>query len=95
MRKSQDTHHGPPDQRDWHSNAIAEYGRIGWQAITGYGKRAKAEITMSRYKSIIGKRLRSRKFANQQTEVAIGCSVLNRMLDCARPKSVRLKVETR
>lgn len=50
---------------------------------------------MSRYKSIIGKRLRSRKFANQQTEVAIGCSVLNRMLDCARPKSVRLKVETR
>lgn len=50
---------------------------------------------MGRYKSIIGNRLRSRKFANQQTEVVIGCSVLNRMLDCARPKSVRVKVEIR
>lgn len=90
MRKSQDTHHGPPDQRDWHSNAIAEYGRIAWQAITGYGRRATAETSMGRYKSIIGNRLRSRKFSNQQTEVALGCSALNRMLDCARPKSVRV-----
>ncbi len=36
---------------------------------------------MGRYKSIVGNRLRSRKFANQQKEVALGCSALNRMLD--------------
>lgn len=45
---------------------------------------------MGRYKSIIGKRLRSRKLANQQTEVALGCSTLNRILNCAQSKSVRI-----
>lgn len=94
MRKSPDTHHGPPDQRDWHSNAIAEYGRIGWQVITGYGRRAKAETSMSRYKSIIGFRLRSRKFANQQTEAVLGCRILNRMFDCARPNTVHVTQTT-
>lgn len=90
MRKSQDKHHCSPDQRDWHSNAIAAYGRMGWQVITSYGRRAKAETSMGRYKSIIGNWLRSRKFTSQQTEIALGCIALNRMLDSARPNSVRV-----
>ncbi|RVN96709.1 IS5/IS1182 family transposase, partial [Sinorhizobium meliloti] len=44
---------------------------------------------IGRYKSIIGRRLRARSFHAQQTEVAIGCAALNRMLACARPKSIR------
>jgi hypothetical protein len=32
----------------------------------------------TRYKAIIGPRLRARGFAAQQTEAAIGCAVLNR-----------------
>jgi len=36
-----------------------------------------------------GRRLRARSFHAQQTEVAIGCAALNRMLACARPKSIR------
>jgi len=34
-------------------------------------------------------RLPSSSFHAQQTEVAIGCAALNRMLACARPKSIR------
>jgi hypothetical protein len=64
-------------------------GLMMWQATTGYGKRSLVETAIGRYKSIIGRRLRARSFGAQQTEVAIGCIVLNRMLACARPKSVR------
>lgn len=66
-------------------------GRMKWQVATGYGKRSLAETAIGRYKSIIGRRLRARSFRTQQTEVAIGCIVLNRMLACARPKSIRCR----
>ncbi|MDR6903765.1 IS5 family transposase, partial [Rhizobium miluonense] len=81
----------PSSQRDRHIAAININGRMKWQAATGYGKRALAETAIGRYKSIIGHRLRARTFGAQQTEAAIGCAVLNRMLACARPKSVRCK----
>jgi transposase len=80
---------GPPTQRDRHLAAIAEHGRLGWQLATEYGQRALVETTMGRYKAIIGARLRARGFAAQQTEAAIAVAALNRMLDAARPKSVR------
>jgi len=81
-------------QRDQHIAAINRDGRMKWQATTGYGKRALVETAMGRYKAIIGQRLRARSFHAQQTEVAIGCAVLNRMLACARPKSVRRYAKT-
>lgn len=59
-----------------------------WQASTSYDKRALVESAIGRYKSVIGRRLRARQFHAQQTEVAIGCAIPNRMLACARPKSV-------
>jgi hypothetical protein len=65
-----------------------------WQASTGYGKRALIETAIGRYKGMIARRLRARSFPAQQTEVAIGCAVLNRILACARPKSVRCKAKT-
>ena len=78
-----------PSVRDTHLLTIASLGRLGWQAVTGYGKRALVETTMGRYKSIIGERLRSRGDAAQRTEAVVGVAVLNRMLDAARPHSVR------
>jgi len=83
----------PAGQRDQHIAAISKDGRIKWQASTGYGKRALVETAIGRYKSIIGPRLRARSFHAQRTEVAIGCAVLNRMLACVRPKSVRHKAK--
>ena len=68
---------------------IAERGRMAWQIATDYGQRALVETTMGRYKGLIGPRLRSRGFAAQQTEAAIGVAVLNRMLAAGRPNSVR------
>jgi hypothetical protein len=60
-----------------------------WQISTGYGRRALVETAIGRYKAIIGRRLRARSFHAQQTEAAIGCTVPNRVLECARPKSIR------
>ena len=81
--------HGPPTQRDRHLAVIEAPGRLAWQAATGYGKRARVETTMGRYKAIIGTRLHTRDFAAQHTEVAIGVAVLNRMLAAGRLHSVR------
>ncbi|MET3139416.1 transposase [Undibacterium sp. GrIS 1.2] len=78
-----------PSQRDRHLDIINKEGRLAWQEATGYGQRALVETTMGRYKSIIGPRLRARRFGAQQTEAAIGVAVLNRMLAAGRPNSVR------
>lgn len=83
------TQTGIASQRDRHIEAIKADGRMKWQATTDYGKRSLVETAIGRYKSIVGPRLRARSFGAQQTEVAIGCAALNRMLECARPKSVR------
>jgi len=72
-----------------HIEAIRADGRMKWQVTTGYGKRSLVETAIGGYKSIIGPRLRAGSLGAQQTEVAIGCAALNRMLACARPKSVR------
>ena len=80
---------GSADQRDKHIAAIAKDGRLKWRAASGYGKRALIETAIGRYKASIGRCLRARSFPAQQTEVAIGCAVLNRMLAYGHPDSVR------
>lgn len=85
----------PPGQRDQHIAAINSDGRMRWQVSNGYGKRSLVETAIGRYKSIIGPRLRARLLPAQQAEANIGCTVLNRMLDCARPKSVRRGIISR
>ena len=84
----------PPTQRDRHLKMIVEQGRLGQQAATDYGQRALIETTMGRYKAPIGPRLRVRGFAAQQTKVAVGVAVLNRMLAARRPNSVRYQPAT-
>ena len=81
-------------QRDDHITSMQMDGRLKWQASTGYGKRALVETAMGRYKGVIGPRLRARSFLAQQTEAAIGVAILNRMLACGRPKSVRCQAST-
>lgn len=85
---------GPPCQRDGHLAIIQEKGRLAWQKAVGYGKRALVETMMACWKTLIGSRLRARGFAAQQTEVAIGVAVLNRLLSVARPHSVRKQVRS-
>ena len=56
-----------------------DVGREKWQEGTSYGKRAGVENTNSRYKTIIGGKLRSKDTENQNTEILIGVQILNRM----------------
>jgi len=79
-----------PTQRDRHLQMIAERGRMGWQKAAGYNRRALVEASISRYKRVIGDALRFRTVSRQATEVAIAVNALNRMLECGRPKSVRV-----
>jgi hypothetical protein len=48
------------------------------------------ETAIGRYKALIGPWLCARTLANQQSEVALGSEVLNRMIRVAKPVSVRI-----
>lgn len=76
-----------PTQRDRHIQQIAEMGRMGWQAATGYGKRALVETAFFRYKTLIGRSLRARTLSAQKAEARIACAVLNRMTSLGMPLS--------
>nr|WP_039454485.1 hypothetical protein [Candidatus Jidaibacter acanthamoeba] len=55
-----------------------------------YGRREIVENTIYRYKSIIGTKLRSRKWDNQDAETLLGCHILNIMTNLHMPQSVKL-----
>ena len=71
--------------------AIADSGRMAWQATSGYNSRALVEAFFSRYKHVIGDSLRSHTDDRQQTEIGVAVLVLNRMLDLGRPDTVRIR----
>lgn len=58
---------------------MANGSRHTWQKQTGYGRRSIAEYTFCRYKTVIGRTLRSKNSNNQNTEVKIGIKILNKM----------------
>ena len=66
-----DTAETAPTQHDRHLRAMAEHGRMVWQAASGYTKRARAETTMSRFKRLIGDALRPHADERRTTEVDI------------------------
>lgn len=77
-------------QRDEDIKAMRRLGRKQWKVLTGYHQRSKAETFMFRYKVILGGTLQARQTAQQQTEVQVGCKILNRMLELAKPKSEKV-----
>ncbi len=79
-----------PTQRDRHLQLIAAHGRRGWQKVSGYTKRARAEAAIARWKQVIGDGLRSRTDGRRATEVVVAAHALNRMLKLGRPTCVRV-----
>jgi hypothetical protein len=77
-------------QRDEAIKTIKEIGRKEWKIKEGYHQRSKAETVMFRYKTIIGPDLSARKPGHQKTEVAIGCKILNIMLQTTKPQSKKI-----
>lgn len=79
-----------PTQRDRHLQCLAETGRMGWQKVSGYPRRAKAETAIARWKRVIGDGLRARQDRQRTTEMKVAVHVLNHMLTLGRPSYVRI-----
>ena len=62
-------------------------GLSKWRRDSGCYSQCHAENAIFRYKSIIGGRLRAKNDEAQEREAAIGCAILNRMLEMGRPMS--------
>ena len=79
-------------QRERNRNvcSVRELGRREWQKSSGYSKRSMVENTMYRYKTIIGRRMRSRTFAEQRVEVQLASKILNTMTSLGMPDSYRV-----
>jgi len=75
-------------QRNKHIRFIREHGRAAWEIVNGYRRRLLVENAIYRYKTIIGRKLHSRDFDNQQTEAKLGCNILNKMFKIGMPISV-------
>lgn len=58
-----------------------------WKEKNGYHNRSLVETAMFRLKTVFGEEVRSRKFANQKTELLIRCVALNKMTALGLPKS--------
>ena len=76
--------------RDLHLQIIAQHGRMNWQKSSGYTRQARVEVSIGRYKRVIGAALRSRTDENEVTEITIAAVALNRMLEFGHPSYVRI-----
>lgn len=77
-------------QRNDAIKAIRRLGKPQWKVLSNYHQRSKAETFMFRYKIILGATLQARSFSRQQTEVKVGCKILNQMLRLAKPHSEKV-----
>ena len=79
-----------PTVRDRHIAQIRSNGRMAWRAATGYNQRSRIETQIGRWKGVIGRRLQSRSFSRQITEIQLGQKVLNTMTALGRPVFERI-----
>jgi hypothetical protein len=70
---------GPREARDENLRGVRRHGRKGWKKRVGYHDRSLAETAMSRFKAVLGERLRNRNLESQATESRVRCRVLNRI----------------
>ena len=77
-------------ERDRNIRSIRELGRREWHTHSGYSQRSMVENTMYRYKTIIGRSMRSRTFDGQQVEVQLASKILNTMTRLGMPGSYRV-----
>ena len=77
-------------ERDRAIRRIQKVGKRRWKKQSGYHRQGRVENTLSRWRSIIGGRLRARDAATQATEALIACNALNRMFELGRTRSVAI-----
>ncbi len=77
-------------ERNRNIRAIRELGRREWHTRSGYSKRSRVENTVFRYKTIIGRTMRSRTLPGQRVEVQLASKILNMMTRLGMPDSYRV-----
>ena len=77
-------------ERNRNIRSIRTLGRREWHKRSGYSRRALVENTVYRYKTIIGRSMRSRTFGGQRLEVQLACRILNTMTLLGMPDSYRV-----
>jgi len=70
--------------------SIRELGRREWHKQSGYSQRSMVENAIYRYKTILGRDMRSRGLSGQRVEVQLGCKILNRMALFGMPDSYKV-----
>lgn len=79
------------EERNRNIHSIHELGRRKWHKRSGYSKRSMVENTVYRYKTIIGRSMRSRTFDGQLVEVHLASKILNMMTRLGMPDSHRVE----
>jgi hypothetical protein len=77
-------------ERNRNIRSIHRLGRREWHKWSGYSKRSMVENAVYRYKTIIGRGMRSRTLVGQRVEVQLACRVLNTMTRLGMPDSYRV-----
>jgi len=77
-------------ERNRNIHSIRRLGRREWYKQSGYTKRAMVENAIYRYKTVIGRSMRSRTLAGQRAEAQLACWVLNTMTQLGMPDSYRV-----
>ncbi len=77
-------------ERNRNIRSIRRLGRREWHKRSGFSKRSMVENAVYRYKTIIGRDMRSRTIAGQRVEVQLACRVLNTMTGLGMPDSYRV-----
>ncbi|UCG84901.1 MAG: IS5 family transposase [Gemmatimonadota bacterium] len=77
-------------ERNRNIRSIRGLGRREWHKLSGYSTRSIVENAIYRYKTIIGRGMRSRTLAGQRAEVQLACRVLNTMTGLGMPDSYRV-----
>ena len=78
------------EERNRNIRSVREFGWREWYKRSGYSKRSMVENTMYRYKTIIGRTMRSRTFEGQRVEVQLASKILNTMTQLGMPDSYRV-----
>ena len=71
-------------------NIIEKHGYKGWYKIRKYGLQNYAELSIQRYKKIIGPRMHSRDLLRQKNEAVIATSILNKFTTLGMPISEKV-----
>ena len=77
-------------ERNRNIRSIRELGRREWYKRSGNSRRSMVENTVYRYKTIIGRSMRSRTLGGQRVEVQLASKILNTMTRLGMPNCYRV-----